>query len=257
MNTQLVPFVFEGHEIRAVTINGEAWFVAADVTAVLGFGNSRQAIATHVDSDDRDGVQILDVTGRSQRHTVINSFAVFSLILGSSLPDPKRFKRWVTHEVLPQIQQTGQFSLGTPMLCIKPTKWTRMFPREFYVQIFRLKSKVMPEDLSTEPWLGPLTIDLICERLEEYLWEALQKMDPFIGRWRKRKLHQHFADGEPKARLQAFIWECVGSMSSFEDNSWALFMSHWNHRHPGRRVLVNKLTFNCADGQLSLPFELL
>jgi anti-repressor protein len=59
MSAELVPFVFDGREVRTVTINGEGWFVAADVTAVLKFGNSRQAIASHVDADDRDAVQIL------------------------------------------------------------------------------------------------------------------------------------------------------------------------------------------------------
>jgi len=253
MSTALVPFVFDGREVRTVLIDAEAWFVAADVTGVLGFGNSRQALTTHVEPDDRDGVQILDITGRSQRQTVINIYAVFSLILGSSLPDAKRFKHWVTHEVLPQIRKTGQFSLGIPMLTIQPTKWRKEFPSEFYVQLFRLKGKSLPDDLALSPWVAQATANLVYQRLAENLWKAIQTINPVIGKWRRRKLHQHVADGAPKEQLRAFLFECIGAMGSFME--WQPFYAHWNSKHPVQRDLPEGAALSFADGQLLLPFE--
>jgi prophage antirepressor-like protein len=253
MSTALVPFVFDGREVRTVLIDGEPWFVAVDLCAILGFSNSRKAVADHVDREDRDGVTVSDAIGRNQRQITVNESDLYALIFGSTLPDAKRFKRWVTHEVLPQIRKTGQFSLGIPMLTIEPTKWRKEFPREFYEQLFQLKGKAIPEDLSTEPWLAQVTPNLIYQRLVENLWKALQAINPVIGKWRKRKLHQHVADGAPKEQLRAFIHECIGAMGSFME--WKTFYSHWNSKYPIQRDLPEGASLNFADGQLLLPFE--
>ena len=253
MSADLVPFVFDEREVRTVIINGEPWFVAVDLCAILGFYNSRKAVGDHVDREDRDGVTVSDAIGRNQRQITVNESGLYALIFGSTLPDAKRFKRWVTHEVLPQIRKTGQFSLGIPMLTIQPTKWRKEFPREFYEQLFRLKGKPIPEDLSTEPWLAQLTPNLIYQRLVENLWKALQALNPVIGKWRKRKLHQHVDDGAPKEQLRAFIHECIGAMGSFLE--WKAFYAHWNSKYPIQRDLPEGTSLSFADGQLLLPFE--
>ena len=92
----LVPYLFDEHPVRTVMREGEPWFVASDVCAILQLGNSRDAISRHVDKEDRDGVGIPDSTGRIQRQTIVNISGVFALSLGSTLPEAKRFKRWVT-----------------------------------------------------------------------------------------------------------------------------------------------------------------
>ena len=97
-------------QIRTVEINGEPWFVSKDITEALGFGNPRQAIASHVDEEDK-GVHILDTLGGKQETTVINESGLYSLILGSRIPGAKKFKRWVTSEVLPQIRKTGGYQM--------------------------------------------------------------------------------------------------------------------------------------------------
>ena len=97
-------------EIRTVVIDGEPWFVGKDIAEVLGYSNSRKAILDHVDDEDKmDGVTIRDAIGRDQAAVVINESGVYALIFGSKLASAKRFKHWVTSEVLPQIRKNGSY----------------------------------------------------------------------------------------------------------------------------------------------------
>lgn len=95
-------------EIRTVEINGEPWLVGKDVAAALGYSNPRKALADHVDDEDK-GVTKCDTLGGSQEMTIINESGLYSLILFSKLPGAKKFKRWVTSEVLPAIRRTGSY----------------------------------------------------------------------------------------------------------------------------------------------------
>lgn len=99
-------------EIRTVEINGEPWFVGKDVASALGYSNTRDALAKHVDDDDKmDGVAIRDAIGREQTPVFINESGLYSLILSSSLPSARQFKRWITSEVLPSIRKSGAYSM--------------------------------------------------------------------------------------------------------------------------------------------------
>lgn len=95
-------------EIRTITINNEPWFVSKDVAFVLGYSNPRDAISKHVDVEDK-GVAKCDTLGGSQDLTVINESGLYSLILSSKLPTAKKFKHWVTSEVLPTIRKHGAY----------------------------------------------------------------------------------------------------------------------------------------------------
>ena len=97
-------------EIRTVVIDNEPYFVAKDITDRLGFSNGRDAILNHVDEEDRANVAISDGS-QDRRMTVINESGLYSLILSSRLPDAKKFRRWVTSEVLPTIRRTGGYHL--------------------------------------------------------------------------------------------------------------------------------------------------
>lgn len=104
--------VFENSEfgsIRTVTVDGEPWFVAKDVADALGYQNSRDAIKNHVDDEDK-GVAKHDTPGGTQEMTIINESGLYSLVLSSKLPSAKKFKRWVTKEVIPSIRKTGSYS---------------------------------------------------------------------------------------------------------------------------------------------------
>lgn len=96
--------------IRTLTINGEPYFVGRDVAEILGYSNSRKALADHVDEEDK-GVTKCDTLGGTQEMTVINESGLYSLIIGSKLPTARRFKRWVTSEVLPTIRRHGVYAV--------------------------------------------------------------------------------------------------------------------------------------------------
>lgn len=96
--------------IRTLTIKGEPYFVGRDVAEILGYSNSRKALADHVDEEDK-GVTKCDTLGGTQEMTVINESGLYSLIIGSKLPTARKFKRWVTSEVLPTIRRHGVYAV--------------------------------------------------------------------------------------------------------------------------------------------------
>jgi len=115
----LAPFAYGSHQVRVITDEqGMPWFVAADVCAVLGFGNSRQVL-TRLDPDEK-GVHSTDTPGGHQSMTTVNESGLYSLILGSRKPEARAFKRWVTHEVLPAIRRTGSYSMPAAATQPKP-----------------------------------------------------------------------------------------------------------------------------------------
>lgn len=93
-------------EIRTVTIDNEPWFVGIDVAKSLGYANPKNAVPKHVSEEDKLGTQI-EYAGQRREVTVINESGLYALIFGSKLESAKRFKRWVTSEVLPTIRKTG------------------------------------------------------------------------------------------------------------------------------------------------------
>lgn len=96
--------------IRTLMIDGEPWFVGKDVALALGYSNHRDALRKHVDSEDKGESQIATPSG-TQQMTIINESGMYSLIFGSKLESAKRFKRWVTSEVLPALHKTGTYTI--------------------------------------------------------------------------------------------------------------------------------------------------
>lgn len=110
MTNEIVPFVFEGTSIRVLNIEGNPWWVASEITRVLGITNTSKAVTDRVDEEDRGSITISDGTteaGGSPKRVIINESGLYSLVLGSRLPSAKRFKRWITSEVLPEIRKWG------------------------------------------------------------------------------------------------------------------------------------------------------
>jgi prophage antirepressor-like protein len=93
-------------QVRTVQLNNETYFVGKDVAEALGFTNPRDAIKTHVFDEDK-GVEVIDTLGGKQTMVVINESGLYALVFGSRLESAKRFKHWVTSEVLPSIRKTG------------------------------------------------------------------------------------------------------------------------------------------------------
>lgn len=98
--------------VRSVVINDEPWFVGKDVAEILGYKDTVNALKAHVDEEDKRGWQIT-TPGGTQQMTIINESGLYSLILSSKLPNAKKFKRWVTTEVLPAIRKHGVFAVDS------------------------------------------------------------------------------------------------------------------------------------------------
>ena len=108
--TELIPFDFEGRPVRVVTdAQGEPWFVAADVCAVLELPNTTRALA-RLDPDEQALISIQGISRGNDQVNVVNEPGLYSLVLGSRKREAKHFKRWVTHEVLPAIRKTGSYT---------------------------------------------------------------------------------------------------------------------------------------------------
>ena len=113
--------IFENEEfgsVRTMEIDGEPYFVGKDVTDILGYQNGSRDINRHVDEDDREKVMIFD-GNQDKESIIINESGLYSLILSSKLPNAKKFKRWVTSDVLPAIRKTGSYSIQS-----KPDSYT-------------------------------------------------------------------------------------------------------------------------------------
>lgn len=105
-------FLFNDQQVRTVVRDGEPWFVGKDVAIVLGYGNTKDALLSHIDEEDRAILQrsenaTFEIPNRGL--TIINESGLYSLIVSSKLPTAKEFKRWVTSEVLPTIRKHGAY----------------------------------------------------------------------------------------------------------------------------------------------------
>ena len=111
--------------IRTMEINGDVWFVGKDVAETLGYANASKALADHVDEEDKLNNETLSSLGQ-RGGWLINESGLYSLILSSKLPTAKKFKHWVTSEILPSIRKTGSYTVETKpddkLLAIELTK---------------------------------------------------------------------------------------------------------------------------------------
>ena len=128
MTTQsnaLAQFDFQGHKVRVVTIDGEPWWVAADVAAVLQIARVHDAVRG-LDEDEK-GADTIRTPGGDQQVSIISESGLYSLVLRSRKPDAKRFRRWVTHEVLPTIRKTGRYAVEDQTASAMPTETAAVF----------------------------------------------------------------------------------------------------------------------------------
>ena len=111
-------YVFNETTVRTMLIDSEPWFIGKDVAEALKHTNPERALRNFVDEEDK-GVTKMVTPGGSQQVTIINEPGVYSLILQSKTETAKRFKKWLTHEVLPSIRKTGYYTALTPEDTIK------------------------------------------------------------------------------------------------------------------------------------------
>jgi prophage antirepressor-like protein len=187
MNDQaLKQFEFRGASVRTVMIKGEPWWVAADVCAVLEIENVGNAIS-RLEKDDVRQADTLRSNGRPYKMTVVSEPGLYELIIRSDKPQARPFRRWITKEVLPEIRRTGRYSKDvSPWLSSDPSQWHKTFPDAYFLQIFRLKGKRPPKDgnLKYTPWISHVNNDPIYKRLDVGILEALNLLNPLIGKYR-------------------------------------------------------------------------
>jgi prophage antirepressor-like protein len=111
MNNRLIPFEFEGNAVRVIIVNDVEWWILADVCKVLEVENSRD-VARRLDDDEKDDVDCIDTIGRVQQMTAVNESGLYTVSFESRKPIAKRFRKWVTSEVLPSIRKTGSYHHG-------------------------------------------------------------------------------------------------------------------------------------------------
>ena len=108
--SSIIPFNYESQRIRLIQDEqGEPWWVMKDVCSILNISNYRDAL-NRLDADERGSVKV-DTPGGLQEMSTVNEPGLYTLIIRSNKPDAKKFKRWITHEVLPSIRKTGKYEI--------------------------------------------------------------------------------------------------------------------------------------------------
>ncbi|HCZ5852337.1 TPA: ORF6C domain-containing protein [Staphylococcus aureus] len=116
---ELRTFNFEELPVRTLEVDGEPYFIGKDVADILGYTNSRKTLSDHVDEEDKLTSRIV-TSGQNRNVTIINESGLYSLIFSSKLENAKRFKRWVTSEVLPTLRKTGAYQVPSdPMQALR------------------------------------------------------------------------------------------------------------------------------------------
>lgn len=146
---ELQIFNFEDDEVKVQLIDDEPWFVGNDVSRTLGYSNYRNAVSMHVDDEDKLRTQI-EYAGQNREVTLINESGLYNLIFNSKLESAKRFKRWVTSEVLPTIRKTGTYQIPKdPMdalrLMFQATEQTQEKVNQVDARVIHLEQNVKLE----------------------------------------------------------------------------------------------------------------
>lgn len=238
-------------EIRRVEIDGEFWLVAYDVARALGYQNGSRDVNRHVDEEDRKTMDVVDVYGNERPMIVINESGTYSLIFSSKLPDAKKFRKWVTSEVLPSVRQTGAYS----------TQPQQLTP----AQLIAAQAQVLV-DMEQKM----LTIQSQAKAIEAQQAELAQRVDtaikvfsrPSEDHW-KADIDQAIKDlceergyGEPRTRGKMYreLEEKCGCNIDSRLTRLRQRVKKQGMRHRDAMAL-NKLDAIAADKQLRAAFE--
>lgn len=181
---ELKIFNFEDNEVRTQLIDGDPWFVGKDVTGVLGYSNSSDAISRHVFEEDR-GFASHDTPGGKQSLVVVNESGLYALVFGSKLKSAIKFQRWVMKEVLPAIRKTGGYQIPSdPMdtlrLMFQATEQTQEKVNQVDVRVVQLEENIKL-DPGEYTYIGKLISRKIYQigRERAYSMNAKQKEELF------------------------------------------------------------------------------
>jgi len=194
-------------QVRTVMLNDEVWFVGKDVAAILGCSNTRKALTDHVDKEDK-GVTKCDTPGGIQLLTIINESGLYSLILSSKMPNARKFKHWVTSEVLPALRKTGHYEMENyspemQAILMHDKKLVKMDERVTTLE------NTMTLDYSQQQALGEavnyVVIDALGGKESDAYKEIGKKVFSECNRDLKRYFHVNARNNVPKKRFDDAI----------------------------------------------------
>lgn len=231
--------VFKNQEfgsVRTLVINNEPWFVGRDVAEVLGYKNTSKALSDHVDSEDK-GVTKCYTLGGTQNMAIINESGLYSLVLSSKLPSAKKFKRWVTSEVLPALRKTGQYQ-------VKELSGSELMARALIEaqNVLAAKDKVIEE---MKPKASYYDVILNCKGLlatsviaKDYGWSAI-RLNEYL-----HKKGIQFKQGKTWLLYQKYATEGYASTKTHEHlgndgTNHANVHTYWTQK--GRRFIYDLL----------------
>ena len=154
--------------LRCIEKDGEPWFVGKDVATALGYAKARNAISVHVDNEDKKDAPIQGDLGGTQKMTIINESGLYSLILSSKLESAKRFKRWVTSEVLPALRKTGSYTISQGQ-----NGQSKPMSREYLLATAFLESQKVIEENTRE--IARLSVE--CDNLNDQVSQDQEVID--------------------------------------------------------------------------------
>lgn len=196
-------------QVRTINIDSDVWFVGKDVAEILGYSNTRKALTDHVDDEDKlDGVTIRDSIGREQSPVFINESGLYSLILSSKMPNARKFKRWVTSEVLPAIRKTGHYEMESyspemQAILMHDKKLVKMDERVTTLE------NTMTIDYAQQQALGEavnyVVIDALGGKESDAYKEIGKKVFSECNRDLKRYFHVNARSNVPKKRFEEAV----------------------------------------------------
>ena len=209
--------------IRTVTIENEPWFVGKDVAEVLGYQNGSRDINRHVDDEDKLCTKI-EYAGQKREVTIINESGLYSLIMSSKLPTAKKFKRWVTSEVLPSIRKTGSYGKPMSELEILQCSINQLIEQERKIKV-----------LETQQGEQVKRLDIIDSRLEV--------------------LNGVHIEGTGRDRLNAMVRAYVVKKGISYAEGWKNFKKAYNYAFRTRLgvLLTNYANKNNLKSKLTIP----
>ena len=225
---ELQVFKFENSQVRTVLINDEPYFVGKDVAGILGYQNPSKALADHVDEDDKLNNDTLSSLGQ-RGGWLINESGLYTLVLSSKLPGAKKFKRWVTKEVLPTIRKTGGYKVpDNPMDALK-----LMFEAQTQTnqQVGALDKRIT--DLEDNKLLDPGEYNYISRAVKRKVKEVMSELDMNLVAKQKSQIY-HAINRD----LNCFIGIKTRTQFKAKDFDRALeFIQNWQLSYTDKKII--------------------